>query len=91
VIAMLKSLATVGAFALVLAACATTSPPPQKTAAAATPPPGCVGQTATRLPVKDGACAGFGNTYTRQDIDNTGQTTADKALALMDPSVRAGH
>jgi hypothetical protein len=50
-----------------------------------------VGQTATRLPVKDGACAGFGNTYTKQDIDNTGQTTADKALALMDPSVRAGH
>jgi hypothetical protein len=50
-----------------------------------------VGQTATRLPVKDGTCAGFGNTYTKQDIDNTGQVTADKALALMDPSVRVGH
>jgi hypothetical protein len=91
VIAMLKSLTSFGTLALLLAACATTSPAPPKTAAAATPPPGCVGQTATRLPVKDGACAGFGSTYTRQDIDNTGQTTADKALALMDPSVRVGH
>jgi hypothetical protein len=88
---MLKSLALFGAFALLLAACATTPSAPSKTAAAATPPPGCVGQTATRLPVKEGACAGFGNTYSKQDIDNTGQTTADKALALMDPSVRVGH
>jgi len=88
---MLKSLALFGAFALLLAACATTPSAPPKTAAAATPPPGCVGQTATRLPVKEGACAGFGNTYSKQDIDNTGQTTADKALALMDPSVRVGH
>jgi hypothetical protein len=77
VIAMLKSLASFGALALLLAACATTPPAPPKTAAAATPPPGCVGQTATRLPVKD--------------IDNTGQVYADKALALMDPSVRVGH
>jgi hypothetical protein len=85
---MLKSLVSFSAFAL-LAACATTpSTPPT---AAAKPPPGCVGQTATRLPVKDGTCAGFGNTYTKQDIDNTGQVTADKALALMDPSVRVGH
>jgi hypothetical protein len=93
VIAMLKSLIPVGALALalVLAACATTPPTPEKTAAAAKLPPGCVGQTATRLPVKDGTCAGFGNTYTKQDIDNTGQVLADKALALMDPSVRVGH
>lgn len=88
---MLKLLASVGALGLLLAACATTPTTPPKTAAAATLPPECVGQTATRLPVKDGTCAGFGNTYSKQDIDNTGQTTADKALALMDPSVRAGH
>ena len=87
---MLKTLAPV-AVALALGACATTSPTTPATAAAATPPAGCVGQTATRLPVKDGTCAGFGNTYTKQDIDNTGQVFADKALALMDPSVRVGH
>lgn len=88
---MLKLLASVGAVGLLLAACATTPATPPKTAAATTLPPGCVGQTATRLPVKDGTCAGFGNTYNKQDIDNTGQVTADKALALMDPSVRIGH
>jgi hypothetical protein len=90
VIAMLKLLASFSALALLLAACATTPSAPPQTAAVK-PPPGCVGQTATRLPVKDGACAGFGNTYTKQDIDNTGQVYADKALALMDPSVRVGH
>ena len=88
---MLKSVSSISALALLLAACATTpSSTPNKTAAAQMPP-GCVGQTATRIPVKEGTCAGFGNTYTKQDIDNTGQTTADKALALMDPSVRSGH
>jgi hypothetical protein len=93
---MLKSLALSAALALLLAACATTPSTTPATAANATaanakPPPGCVGQSATRIPVKDGTCAGFGNTYTRQDIDNTGQTTAERALALMDPSVRVGH
>ncbi len=88
---MLKSVAPFSALALLLAACATTPSAPPKTAAAATLPPGCVGQTATRIPVKDGTCAGFGSTYTKQDVDNTGQVFADKALALMDPSVRVGH
>jgi type IV pilus biogenesis protein CpaD/CtpE len=90
---MLKSFVLCTALALTLAACASqpTSPGPSTTAAVK-PPPGCVAQTATRIPVKDGECAGFGNTYTRQDIDNTGQPMADKALALMDPSVRiTGH
>ena len=91
---MQKSLVLSAALALLLAACATTPSPTPATAAnaaATKPPAGCVGQTATRIPVKDGTCAGFGSTYTRQDIDNTGQTTAERALALMDPSVRAGH
>ena len=91
VIAMLKSLTSIGALALLLAACAATTPAPEKTTAAATPPPGCVAQTATRLPVKDGACAGFGNSYSKQDLDNTGQVFADRALGMLDPSVRVGH
>lgn len=88
---MLKSLTSIGALALLLAACAATTPAPQKTAAAATPPPGCVTRTATRLPAKDDVCAGFGNSYSKQDLDNTGQIYADRALGMLDPSVRVGH
>ena len=84
---MLKSLA-VGACLALLSGCAST--PPTQTAAAK-PPAGCVGQTATRIPVKEGDCAGFGSTYNQQDIQNTGQVDAAKALAQMDPSVRIGH
>lgn len=76
--------------ALLLAACAATPPSPDqtKTAANAKPPAGCVGQTATRIPVKDDkSCAGFGSTYTQQDIQNTGQTTVGGALPMMDPAI----
>jgi hypothetical protein len=91
VIAMLKLLSSLSVLSLLLAACATPPANPGKSTAAVQTPPGCVGQSATRIPVKEGTCAGFGSTYTRQDIDNTGQTTADRALALMDPAVRTGH
>lgn len=88
---MLKPLA-IGACLAVLSACATTPPTPAKTpTAAAQMPAGCVGQTATRIPVKEGECAGFGNTYTQQDLQNTGQTYTEKALSMLDPSVRVGH
>ena len=87
---MTKSLVLSSALALTLAACAS-QPPPKDATAAVKPPPGCVAQTATRIPVKNDACAGFGNTYTKQDIDNTGQTTLGAALPMMDPSVRVGH
>jgi len=72
--------------ALVLAACATTSPQTASTAAAKTPV-GCVSDTATRLPVKPGDCAGFGSTYTQQDLDRTGQVYVQDALHLLDPSI----
>lgn len=87
---MMKSLALTAVLALTLSGCATAPVSPDKGAAAnAKPPAGCVGQTATRIPVKDGsmACAGFGATYTRQDIDNTGQTTLDRALPMLDPAI----
>jgi hypothetical protein len=75
--------------ALMLAACAATpsNPDQAKPTASAKPPAGCVGQTATRLPVKDNSCAGFGATYTKQDIDNTGQVDLDRALQQLDPSI----
>lgn len=88
---MLKPFA-IGACLAVLSACATTPSTPVKTeTAAARMPAGCVGQTASRIPVKEGQCAGFGNTYTQQDLQNTGQVYADKALGMLDPSVRVGH
>jgi hypothetical protein len=92
---MLKTFALSTALALSLAACATAPSAPDKAQAAANakPPAGCVAQTATRIPVKDGsmACAGFGNTYTRQDIDNTGQIDLSRALPMLDPSVSRTH
>jgi len=88
---MLKSLA-IGACLMLLSACATTPTAPAKTpTAAAKLPAGCVGQTASRIPVKEGECAGFGSSYSHQDIENTGQLDAAKALAEMDPSVRVGR
>lgn len=85
---MLKSLALSTALALVLAACASAPVSPEKTAAAnAKPAAGCVGQSATRIPVKEGTCAGFGSTYTKQDIDNTGQVDLDRALPMLDPAI----
>lgn len=85
---MLKSLA-IGACLALLSGCATTPSSPDKTAtASARPPAGCVGQTATLIPLKDPtACAGFGSTYTRQDIDRTGQLSLDRALQMLDPSI----
>jgi hypothetical protein len=87
---MLKSSLLGACAALSLAACATTSAPPATAAAndLQKPPPGCVAQTATRIPVKDDTCAGFGQTYTQKDIQNTGQQYADKALSMLDPAVQ---
>ena len=87
---MKRLLALSAALALALAACATTPAPDQAKATAtanAKPPAGCVAQTATHLPVKDDACAGFGSTYTKQDLDRTGQTNLDQALRTLDPSI----
>jgi len=85
---MTKSL-LLGALALLLAACATPPVSPGKTTTAnANPPAGCVGQTATRIPVKDPkTCAGFGATYSQQDIDRTGQETLGGALPMLDPAI----
>jgi hypothetical protein len=85
---MMKSLIVGAALALALGACATT-PQPQSppTASAKKPPAGCVGDTATRLPVRPGECAGFGSTYTKGDLDQTGQVYAQDALRLLDPAV----
>jgi len=85
---MIKSLALTAALALTLTACATAPVSADKAAAAnAKPPAGCIAQTATRIPVKNDACAGFGSSYSQKDIDNTGQTDLSRALPMLDPAI----
>jgi outer membrane cobalamin receptor len=84
---MLKLSALSAAFALILTACTLTPPSADKPTAANAPPAGCVAQTATRIQVKDTACAGPGNTYTKQDIERTGQANLGDALPMLDPAI----
>lgn len=85
---MLKLSVLSAALALILAACAATPPGAGKPSAAnALPPAGCVAQTATRIPVKDTACSGHGNTYTKEDIERTGQANLGDALPMLDPAI----
>jgi hypothetical protein len=92
---MLKKLLLGACLVLPLAACTTpsaTREPPKSAALAPAPTPGCVADTATRIPVKERDCAGFGRTYTQQDIQRTGQTDTAQALRLLDPSLTVhGH
>jgi hypothetical protein len=92
---MLKKLLLGACLVLPLAACTTpsaTREPTKSASLAPAPTPGCVPDTATRIPVKEGDCAGFGRTYTQQDIQRTGATDAAQALRLLDPSLTVhGH
>ncbi|MFZ1906627.1 MAG: hypothetical protein WAU56_14670 [Steroidobacteraceae bacterium] len=86
----MRKLLTLGAsLALTVAACAT-PPPTAPVAQAAKPATGCVPQTASRLPVKDSECSAFGASYSKQELDSTGQPFADQSLRMLDPSV-TGH
>jgi len=88
VITLLKN-SLAGATAMVaLAACGTSPPLHGSAPAVAKPRVGCVSDTATHLPVTPNECAGVGNTYTKQDLDRTGQVDTADALRALDPSVR---
>jgi len=94
VIVMVTKLVMGFCLVLSLAACAThpSAPGVGNTVAAANPeqvPTGCVGSTATRLPVRPGDCAGFGSTHSRSSIDRTGQTSLPPALQMIDPTIQA--
>jgi hypothetical protein len=74
--------------ALSVVACASTPSSPQPRAAAAQPPAGCVPpSTASRLPQDPSTCAGFGNSYSKDQIDRTGQPYLNDSLRMLDPSV----
>jgi len=92
---MLRKLVIGACLVLPLAACTTPSATrePAKTALVAPArTPGCVADTATRIPLKERDCAGFGRTYTQEDIQRTGQPDTAQALRLLDPSLTVhGH
>lgn len=88
---MLKKLLIGACLVLPLAACSTSSPTREVASTALVAPartPGCVTDTGTRIPVMPGNCTGFGQTYTRQDILNTGAADTAQALWLLDPSLQ---
>jgi hypothetical protein len=71
--------------AIALCGCATTNssaPKPSSTA--------CNMSTGSRLPAGAG-CASPGRTYSQDDLDKTGKTTAAGALSMVDPSVTITH
>ena len=89
---MLNNLLSATCLALALAACASTPPAKAPAVAAATAPTGCVPQTASRIPVSSSECAGFGRTYTQDDIQRTGAVDPGQALRLLDPALTIhGH
>lgn len=68
--------------------CATTADnaKPKPAVAATAKDPSCLTDTGSRIS-GNSKCRGFGRSYSNQDIDRTGQTSAGDALALMDPSI----
>jgi hypothetical protein len=74
---------------LVLFGCAATSQnvSPKPAATAATMNPNCLTETGSRIAPGKPGCRGFGRSYSQDDIDRTGKTSAGDALALLDPSI----
>lgn len=71
-----------------MAACASTpSAPAQPKTAAAQQPPGCVPATASRLPQDPNACGAFGRSYSKDELDRTGQPYLNDSLRMLDPSI----
>jgi len=47
--------------------------------------PTCLTETGSRVP--GSKCRGYGRSYSNEDLERTGQTSAADALALVDPSI----
>ena len=89
---MMNKLLLGACLALAVAGCASTPETKAPATAAAKAPAGCVPETASRIPAKDSTCAGFGHTWTGEDIQRTGQIDTAQALRMLDPSISAsGH
>jgi hypothetical protein len=75
---------------IILGACAATTPnakPKAGASAAVAENPACLTQTGSRIAARHPDCSAVGHSYSSEDIERTGSTTADEALPLMDPSI----
>jgi hypothetical protein len=87
---MFLPVATGTAAAVILAACAATTPNVTSRPAASAglaENRGCLTQTGSRIAGNPGDCSAFGRSYSHDDINNTGSTSAADALRLLDPSI----
>jgi hypothetical protein len=48
----------------------------------------CVRETGSRIKVKEKECIGPGRTYSRDELDNTGEFDTAEALRKIDPSIQ---
>jgi hypothetical protein len=71
---------------LTLAGCASTSGT-KPTAAVVDHNSGCLTSTASRIPVTSADCTAIGRSYSSEDIERTGATSAAGALRLLDPGL----
>lgn len=79
---------------LIFAACASNTagvkPKPGASVAVAQNP-ACLTQTESRIAAKNTDCSPFGRSYSGDDINRTGASTAVEALRLLDPSITVHH
>ena len=73
---------------VILAACAATNEKPKAAASGSIAQnPACLTQTGSRIAGNNANCSAIGRSYSSDDINRTGATSADEALRLLDPSV----
>jgi hypothetical protein len=51
----------------------------------------CVTDAGPRLPSSSSQCAGYGNTYSGKDLQQTGHENVAPALQTLDPSITIQH
>jgi hypothetical protein len=93
---MLRSLLTGACLATLLAGCTTAPATRADTKEAATTAGAqrttCLTETGTRLGLRPGECAGFGRSFSNEDIDRTGRVgDVGAALQMLDPSITTHH
>jgi len=87
-------ISSVVAAVLILAACAARTAdvkPKVEALRTVAQHPACLSQTGSRIAPTGANCSAFGHSYSNDDIDRTGATTAGEALRLLDPSVTVHH
>jgi hypothetical protein len=84
---------TFAAVALALSMCGCAIPNGPKTAGGRERSSTCLTSTGSRIPAGAGThdCTAWGRSYSRTDIDQTGQTTAAGALRDLDPGLTVTH